>query len=241
EVPVDEIVIWNRTDGGVGTRLNNFTVSALDGERKSVFETKVVESPSPSREIGLGGVRMVALANATADLSVENSEAAKAIDADGKTGWSATGAGKARTAVFEVSGKIGEDADALLVFTLDQKAGKKNTIGRFRLSATTHDKPVRALPENINAIIAIASDKRTEAQKNELTVYYRELAPSLAKPRQQLAKLKKELADLKPIPLPVMREVATDKLRETHILVKGNFLSPSDKVEAGLPKAFDTR
>jgi hypothetical protein len=38
--------------------------------------------------------------------------------------------------------------------------------------------------------------------------------------------------------LPVMVELSADRRRETHVLVKGNFLSPGDKVEPGVPAAF---
>jgi hypothetical protein len=38
--------------------------------------------------------------------------------------------------------------------------------------------------------------------------------------------------------LPVMVELPADKRRETRVMVKGSFLSPGDKVEAGVPAAF---
>lgn len=38
--------------------------------------------------------------------------------------------------------------------------------------------------------------------------------------------------------LPVMMELPPNQRRETHIMVKGNFLTPGDKVEAGLPAAL---
>src|SRR5262249_45797077 len=49
---------------------------------------------------------------------------------------------------------------------------------------------------------------------------------------------KKELAALKPVDLPVMKELPPDKRRETHLLIKGNFLNPGEKVEPGVPAAF---
>src|SRR5205823_13275185 len=41
---IEEIAIWNRTDRGLGTRLADFKVLALDAERKSVWE-KSIGSP----------------------------------------------------------------------------------------------------------------------------------------------------------------------------------------------------
>lgn len=47
-VPVEKIVLWNRTDGNVGSRLANFRVVALDADRTPVWARKVGPSPSPS-------------------------------------------------------------------------------------------------------------------------------------------------------------------------------------------------
>src|SRR5262249_16735447 len=38
--------------------------------------------------------------------------------------------------------------------------------------------------------------------------------------------------------LPVMEELPASKRRETHMMVKGNFLDPGQKVEPGVPAAF---
>ncbi len=44
---IDSVVIWNRTDGSVGTRLANFRVTILDADRKSVWQTDVAKHPNP--------------------------------------------------------------------------------------------------------------------------------------------------------------------------------------------------
>jgi hypothetical protein len=38
--------------------------------------------------------------------------------------------------------------------------------------------------------------------------------------------------------VPVMVELPTDKRRPTHLMIKGNFLNPGEKVESGVPAAF---
>src|SRR6185503_12476962 len=63
-------------------------------------------------------------------------------------------------------------------------------------------------------------------------------APSLAKVNEQLKKMHKDLDAIKPVALPVMREVSAGKRRTSHILNKGNFLDPGESVEAGVPAAF---
>src|SRR5204863_2061872 len=71
-----------------------------------------------------------------------------------------------------------------------------------------------------------------------LADYFRPFAPSLTKVNEQLKKLRKELDGIKPLTLPVMREVDAEKRRPSHILNKGNFLDPGEPVEAGVPAAF---
>jgi hypothetical protein len=62
--------------------------------------------------------------------------------------------------------------------------------------------------------------------------------PDLASLNEELGKKKKELADIKPVDVPVMRELAPDKQRVSHLFNKGNFLTPGDTVTAALPAAF---
>lgn len=48
EFPVEQIVVWNRTDGNLGNRLNNFTVRVLDANKQTVFQ--VVKQPTPKEK-----------------------------------------------------------------------------------------------------------------------------------------------------------------------------------------------
>ena len=55
--PIDQIVIWNRTDGELGKRLKNFRVIVLDASRKEAFRSE--NNPAPAKtfsiEFGTGG------------------------------------------------------------------------------------------------------------------------------------------------------------------------------------------
>ncbi len=62
EQAIDRIVVWNRNDAGVESRMNHSRVRVLDRSRKVVFEQVVDKAPHPSSEIA----RPVFLANATA-------------------------------------------------------------------------------------------------------------------------------------------------------------------------------
>jgi mono/diheme cytochrome c family protein len=93
------------------------------------------------------------------------------------------------------------------------------------------------LPANVKAILAIEAERRTEKQQQELTQYYLTIAPELKSERDQLDKVKKQLAALKPeISVPVMRDLAEG--RKTLIQHRGNFLDTGKEVAAGVPAAF---
>jgi len=49
ELPIDSIAIWNRTDGELGQRLNNFTVKVLDNGRSEVWKQE--KQPAPKRNV----------------------------------------------------------------------------------------------------------------------------------------------------------------------------------------------
>jgi len=61
--PIDKIAIWNRTDGNLHTRLNNFRVLLQTEEkpengnpqRKTVWSTEVKQPPNPNAEIPVDG------------------------------------------------------------------------------------------------------------------------------------------------------------------------------------------
>ena len=241
DTPLEEVAIWNRTDRGLGTRLADFKLLALDAQRKTVWERTINAVPSPVTRLRVPAEKEVRLQNASADYSESGHEVSKAIDGntDAKNGWSiGDETGRAHAATFELEGKPFDETGSLLVFTLVQKYGTNTTIGRFRIAATTQPLPVREQPESIKEILALEPEERNDQQRDELADYFRAFAPSLAKVNEQLKKRRRELDGVKPVALPVMREVAAEKRRASHILNKGNFLDPGETVEAGVPAAF---
>ena len=241
ETPLEELAIWNRTDRGLGTRLADFKLLALDAQRKTVWERTLNAVPSPVTRLRIPAEKEVKLQNASADYSESGYEVSKVVDGntDAKNGWSiGDRTGLVHAASFELEGKPFDESGSLLIFTLVQKYGTNHTIGRFRIAATTQPLPVREQPQGIKDILAAKPEERTGEQRDELADYFRAFAPSLAKVNEQLRKLRKELEGVKPVALPVMREVADEKRRESHILNKGNFLDPGEQVEAGVPVAF---
>jgi mono/diheme cytochrome c family protein len=231
-VAVERVAVWNRTDGNVGGRLAGFRIVALDANRKTVWENTVPEAPKPKAEIATNGERTVLLKNASADHSQGDFEVAKAIDTDKKTGWAvASEFGKPHAAVFELASPLTEGEGAVITLTLDQSYGTKHLLGKFRLQATTQKTPVRELSKEVLAVLVVDATKRTEAQRKTLLDYYRPMSVSLAKVNAQLAQKRKDLAAIKPLVLPVMKELGAEKKRSTHLFNKGNFLDPGAEVQ----------
>src|SRR5205085_9230938 len=54
EVPVERIVVWNRTDGNLGTRLKDYVVRVLDADKRTVFQKTKQPAPKVSAEFKVG-------------------------------------------------------------------------------------------------------------------------------------------------------------------------------------------
>lgn len=241
EKPIEEVALWNRTDSGLGTRLADFKVVAMAADRKKVWDRTVGPAPTPVTYLRLPEEKSAKLQNASASRSEKDYPASKAIDgnSDSKNGWSFGDApGQPSAISVELNPQTVFEPDSLLIFTIAQKHGTNHTLGRFRLSATSHALPVRELPDEFREIISTTADARTDAQKTKLIDYFREFAPSLAQVNQGLKSLRKQLDEIKPVALPVMRDLALEKHRETRMLHKGNFLDPGDKVEPAVLGQF---
>ncbi|MBY0513965.1 MAG: discoidin domain-containing protein, partial [Gemmataceae bacterium] len=54
EFPIEKIAVFNRTDGNLSTRLNNYTVRVLDGDKKTVYQQAKQPTPKVSAEFAVG-------------------------------------------------------------------------------------------------------------------------------------------------------------------------------------------
>ncbi len=64
------------------------------------------------------------------------------------------------------------------------------------------------------------------------------IAPELAPQRRRAVDLTKKLAELKPVTVPIMSELAADERRTTRLQHRGNFMSLGDEVQPGTPEIF---
>ena len=91
------------------------------------------------------------------------------------------------------------------------------------------------LPAKIREVLTVEGAKRTDKQKKELFDYFRSIVPELKVVRDQLALLRKQDEVLKQeIPTTLVMKERKEP-RETHVLARGNFLNPGEKVVPAVP------
>ncbi len=158
--------------------------------------------------------RPLKMTEARADFAQDNKPIAAAIDGDEKTGWAVSPRTHERhAALFNFADPLRLGASAKLRVTLAQQAGEVLTLRRFRLSTSDADPAVL--------------HPRRDAQE------IRKLRDDLAGAYQAQKNFNETL-----VRLPLMRELAPDKRRETRIHRRGNFLDQGDPVTPGVPAAL---
>ena len=95
-------------------------------------------------------------------------------------------------------------------------------------------------PEDILPVLLIDEAKRTAQQSEKIAAHYRTFAKELEPVRKSIEAKRKEHKKVKDsiVTTPYMRELAKAKRRDTHLMVKGNFLNRGNEVKAGFPASF---
>jgi hypothetical protein len=224
-------------------------ISNVTALRLEVFADDSLPAKGPRRnatgnfllnhfEVTVNG-KAVKLARATATFNEMKYSVADAIEemSKPKKGWSVDGSTKKhQSAVFELAERL--PAGEVKV-KLVQQYGKKQTIGRFRISATTTATPVLVLPERLESVLAVSAEKRTAEQKDELVKWFRPFVPPIKEQVAKITALKAERDAIKPVDVPVMVELPAKERRASHVLFKGNYLAPGDEVSPGVLSAFN--
>ncbi len=177
-----------------------------------------------------GKATPVAIQKITADFSQEGYPVAVLLDGKRKnkknTGWAILPqTGQAHQAFFETVKPLGGEGETNLTFTLDfQSVFPQHTIGKFRLSATTAPQPSRlAMSNEVRASLAIAPEKRTDAQKTALAAHYRTVAPLLQPVRDQIVSIEQKKQQwLDAMPKCLITKATTP--RPIRVLTRGNWL-----------------
>jgi hypothetical protein len=90
-------------------------------------------------------------------------------------------------------------------------------------------------PPVIRKVIAKPPAERSETDNVALADYFRSISPALKPVRDQLAEAQKHQKELKAQTPTTLVMAERKEARETHILARGNFLNPGDKVTPGVP------
>jgi hypothetical protein len=137
------------------------------------------------------------------------------------------------------------ESEIALRFVLDQQAqvdGRVGqTLGHFRLLVTDDPRAAKAAsaPAEIRRIASIAPEKRTAAEVESINKYFQSTVPELTRLVAEREDIKRRLTEeYKPNKTPIMKELAADKQRATHIFLRGSFLNPGDEVAADTPEVF---
>ena len=242
ERPIDEIVIWNRTDGGkaIVERLQGYRVRVLDAQREVVFEETPADLPSPSDTVSLSGRRSLAFARASASHEQGGFPAAAVLGAskDDK-GWAiAGGTGRSQELLLSFDRPLEEKGGAVVLTLPQESPYDGHTLRDFRLSWTGDDRLGSwiGFPAGVRHILSGPDEANDDPV---LVDHFQKIAPALADDRKQLASMEKELAALKPTTtVPVMRDLPDDKNRETHVHLRGSYLSHGEKATAGVPAVW---
>jgi mono/diheme cytochrome c family protein len=181
----------------------------------------------------------VPLQNATADFSQPDFPVTAAIDGivTNKTGWAVEDLpgrrNRSRQAVFETKDALGFDGGTALKFTLDHSYGDEHALGRFRISATTAQRPLRADPlsRHARAILSVPREQRAPAQERELFDFYRMTDDRMAEANKMIDD---EQRQWPPAPKTLVL-TARDHPRPTHIFIRGDWQKPGALVTPGVP------
>ena len=148
-----------------------------------------------------------------------------------------------RKAVFVASEPIMVDAGTILTVYVKQNGGGWNSddnqnhnLGRIRISVTdAPDAVADAVPANVRTILRVAPQDRSEAQQNALFSYWRTTVAAWQPMNTAIADLWKQ----HPEGSSQMILEAREKSRDTHILMRGDFLKPTKQVQPGVPAVLN--
>ena len=180
----------------------------------------------------------VPLIRARSNYSQKDWPAKNAIDgnvAEGKngTGWAiADQYGKEHYLIISTTRSISFKGTTRLQVVLDQQYGTQHTIGRFRITARTGHAPNDGIPASIVQAVHIPKDKRHPNQTEALLDYFAKNDPKI---KQLQLKLRKPAPKAPVMSVRVISE-RTKSPRTTHILHRGEFKQPRDRVAALTPE-----
>jgi hypothetical protein len=243
---IDKITIWNRTDSELQKRLSDFRIKVLNEKREIVWQQSAKTPPNPSSTFNLDGTSPVSFVAVFADTNGAGSDVKSVISPDAKgrkEGWMIeSGQTQSHYLTLLPEKAIEIPADSRLEIKIEQQAQRVRPPAALLKIQVTEDPRISdyaGIPEDILTVVTTPEARRDDNQKKQLLEFYRRnLAPELSSDRERLTAIKKEVAEIKPVTVPIMREMAPDHRRKTHMQSRGNYLAIGDEVTEGVPAAF---
>jgi len=243
---VDRIVIWKRTDKGQGSYIEDLKLTLLDEQMKPVWEQEVKKKFEPREEVSVSGRRELLFTNAFADATQDTFDPKQVItDKPAKDkGWALAGhIGKdhALTLLPARSEKIA--TPSRLILTLNQTSQwAEHTLGAFRVSVSNDARIAKLapLPANVLSALSTPAAGRKPAETTTIRDYFvRQIAPETKTERECITALNKQLAALKMVTVPVMRDLDPKQRRVTKVQLRGNWQALGDEVNEATPAIFN--
>jgi mono/diheme cytochrome c family protein len=161
------------------------------------------------------------------------------FDKDGNTGWAvAPEFGKEQWLVVWLKEPLKEASDLTLEIAHESPNWPQHSLGNFTVQYSTEpDRGIQMIP---NELWTVLNNSREGEPAQELDKYYRSVAPSLSRVRDQIAKDETQLKKLNseiPTAL-VMREKPGRAPITAPFHPRGEFLQTGDPIPAGIPAAF---
>ena len=243
---VERVVLWN--EDAHPYRMIGARVSLLDSNREPVWQQTLLFSPDLRAELTVDNESTPQFARASADSERKDYPASHVVEFHDRTkhGWSPDPQSDGPQSItLGLEQPIESESEVALRFVLDQQThldGRQGqTLGYFRLLVTDDPRAAKAAtaPAEIREIARIAPDKRTPAQMQSITKHFHSTFPELSRLVAKREDIKRRLTEeYKPDKTPIMKELAADKQRSTHIFLRGSFLNPGEEVTADTPEVF---
>ncbi|MEX2382532.1 MAG: PSD1 and planctomycete cytochrome C domain-containing protein [Opitutales bacterium] len=181
----------------------------------------------------------IALQNPSTDFIQKDFSIAGTLDDENNTGWAIDAGAKWRNQdrkiVFETVENTGSERGTTLTFRLSQRYGGEHALGRFRLSATTAERPLKAdsLPARTRQLLAIPADARTSEQQREILLGWIMTDERFTGEKQAIEEL---AAQWPKAPTSLALSWRDEHPRTTHVLMRGEYGSNGPVVEPGVPE-----
>ncbi len=241
---IDRIVLWNRTDNDLHSRLDGAVVQLLDEQRQSIFLHKLDKAPKESQPLTVQPSHPITFVAALADYSEPGFEAAAVVDGQRETGWSVGGQTNRSHLLTLIPWEPIEVGEAMRVRVelKHNSAQPHHLLESFALQVSVDDTAYdwALLSEELRTVHDTPLASRTDEQQRRLaSLFVRRLAKSHQPQRDELQELQTKVEELKPqTSVPIMSAVARDAERQTFVQIRGNYKSLGDQVEPGTPAVF---